>query len=471
MNAAGPPPGARPSPVAWHGAVRPGTGTAPAWQPAASTGRVGCVSVGSVVGGVAWRSIGAALLASAGAGVGGALFLWGLDAVTGWHRGHPWFLALLPAMGVAGAWLYRQAPHGVGRGTAWVVERSRGPADPVPFVMAPLIVLTTLLTHLGGGSAGREGTALQWGGGVASGVMTWLRLPAAAASWMLPAGMASGFAAVFGTPWAAAVFALEVVHGHRGWLEGGAGAGVGRVRGMVACVAMAWVGHAVAMACGARHVALEVAAPVGLPGPGLLVASAVGGLAMGGLARVFLVGMERARAVVGRLPRWWMPPVAGGVLVGWVAWATGERGYLGLGVEPMDPGDPSIAGCLRGDAIPAWAWAGKLAFTVATLASGFRGGEVTPLFFVGAAAGHALGTAAGLPPGMMAAAGLTSLFAAASRAPVACVVMGWELFGWGVLPCVVVACVAGHGAGPGVGLYPVAGSGAVRGRPAWGIKA
>ncbi len=392
----------------------------------------------------------ACVLTSAGAGITGAFFLWALEEVTGWHRAQGWLLGALPALGVAGAWLYRVANPAAAHGTALLVEGSSAPGRPVPFVMAPLILVTTLLTHLGGGSAGREGTALQLGGGIAAGVMRWLRLPPGAAGWLLPAGMASGFAAVFGTPWAAGLFAWEVTRG-RGMAMEAARPGVA-----AACMACAWAGHGVAMACGAEHVGLDGGLARGLPSWGGLGASAACGLAMGMVARVFVRGVGWARASFGRLPSWWMAPALGGLCVGGAAWATGERGYLGLGMVPMDAGDPSIAGCFRGETVEWWAWASKLGFTVVTLGSGFRGGEVTPLFFVGATAGHALGTALGTSPALVAAAGMTSLFASASRAPWACAVMGWELFGWGALPCVVVACAAGFGSGPCAGLYPVA---------------
>jgi H+/Cl- antiporter ClcA len=391
--------------------------------------------------GVAW------LLTAAGAGVAGALFLAGLDLATGLQRGHPWLLGLLPVLGVAGAWWYRRADPRAAGGTALLLRCSRLPDTCPPFAMAPLIVATTLLTHVGGGSAGREGTALQLGGGWAAGVMRWLRMPVGSGAWLLPCGMAAGFAAVFGTPWAAAVFVLEVVRSgeRRGWR-------------WAACLGCAWAAHGVALGCGARHSDLALDVGLGVPEARWLAAAAACGVAMGVLARGFLRAMHLARRAFERLPAWWMRPMTGGVLVGVAVLATGQRGFLGLGMEPMDAGDPSILGCLRGDAIAPWAWAAKLAFTVATVASGFRGGEVTPLFFIGAAAGHALGAAFGAPPSLVAAAGMASLFGAASRAPWGCAVMGMELFGCGALPYVAAACAAAWASGPCLGLYEDAGT-------------
>ena len=409
------------------------------WGMAASRGddparKPGRVALGRM--GAAW------LLTAAGGGVAGALFLAGLDVATGLQRRHPWLLGLLPILGVVGAWWYRRADPRAAAGTPLLLRCSRLPDEPPPFAMAPLIVGTTLLTHLGGGSAGREGTALQLGGGWAAGVMRWLRMPAGAGAWLLPCGMAAGFAAVFGTPWAAAVFVMEVVRSgeRRGWR-------------WAACLGCAWAAHGVALGCGARHSDLSLDVGPGVPEARWLAAAAACGVAMGVLARGFLRAMHDARRAFERLPSWWMRPMTGGVLVGVAVLATGQRGFLGLGMEPMDAGDPSILGCLRGDAIAPWAWAAKLAFTVATVASGFRGGEVTPLFFIGATAGHAIGTAWGAPPSLMAAAGLASLFGAASRAPWACAVMGLELFGWGALPYVAAACATARAAGPCLGLY------------------
>lgn len=390
--------------------------------------------------GAAW------LLTAAGAGVAGALFLAGLDLATGLQRGHAWLLALLPVLGVAGAWLYRRADPVAAGGTSLLVRCARAPGEAPPFTMAPLILVTTLLTHLGGGSAGREGTALQLGGGWAAGVMRWLRMPVRSGAWMVPCGMAAGFAAVFGTPWAAAVFVMEVVRAgeRRGWR-------------WAACLGSAWAAHGVALGCGARHADLSLDVALAAPEARWLAASAACGVAMGLLARGFLRALHQARRAFERLPAWWMRPMTGGLLVGVAVLATGERGFLGLGMEPMGAGDPSILGSLRGDAIAPWAWAAKLAFTVATVASGFRGGEVTPLFFIGATAGHAVGTAFGAPPSLVAAAGMASLFGAASRAPWACALMGVELFGWGACPYVAAACAAAWASGPCLGLYEDAG--------------
>lgn len=411
-------------------------------MPATSQGKEGGAAHGNVA---ASRAVAALLLTAAGAGLAGALFLAGLDLVTRLHRGHPWLLALLPGLGVLGAWLYRRTDAAAAGGTPLLIRCARTPSERPPFAMAPLILATTLLTHLGGGSAGREGTALQLGGGWAAGVMRWLRLPARSGAWLLPCGMAAGFAAVFGTPWAAAVFAVESVRRREGvgWR-------------LAACLAGAWAAHGVALGCGARHPDLSLDMALAVPEARSLAAAAACGLAMGWLARLFLRSLHHAQRGFHALPSWWMRPMAGGVIVGAVVLATGQRGFLGLGMDPMDPGDPSILGCLRGDAIAPWAWAAKMAFTVATLASGFRGGEVTPLFFMGATAGHAMGTATGAPPSMVAAAGLAALFAAASRAPWACAVMGLELFGWRTLPWMATACAAAWITGPCRGLYDMA---------------
>lgn len=401
---------------------------------AGAAGDPGRVTAGRA--GFAW------LLTSAGAGVAGALFLAGLDLATGLQRGHPWLLALLPVLGVAGAWWYRQADPRAGGGTSLLLRCARSSDACPPFAMAPLIVATTLLTHVGGGSAGREGTALQLGGGWAGGVMRWLRMPHGTGAWLLPCGMAAGFAAVFGTPWAAAVFVMEVLRsGERGGWR------------WATCLGGAWAAHGVALGCGARHADLSLDIPLVLPGVRVLATAAACGVAMGVLARGFLLAMHGARRAFDMLPKWWMRPMMGGALVGVAVLVTGQRGFLGLGMEPMDVGDPSILGCLRGDVIAPWAWAAKLAFTVTTVASGFRGGEVTPLFFIGATAGHAMGTACGVPPSWMAAAGMAALFGATSRAPWGCAVMGLELFGWGALPYVAAACATARAAGPCVGLY------------------
>ncbi len=390
----------------------------------------------------------AILLTAIITGIAGALFLRALETVTHWHRTQPRLLFALPLLGLGVWWIYDRFAGLAARGTNLLIDEIHRPASGVPFRLAPLILVTTLLTHLGGGSAGREGTAVQMGGGIGGGISGLLKLTPQGIRQTLSAGMAAGFGAVFGTPWSGALFAIECIRPKRpDWCR------------LPTCIAAAWIGHQLCLACGAVHAAYHVSLPEAI-GPLLgtvslpwIFGSLLSGIAFGLIARAYVV----AGKSVGRgfaLIRWtWMRPIVGAGLLMLLAWILSTRAFLGLGATPTDPGDASIATCFGSDTIPAWAWVAKLGFTVITLGSGFKGGEVTPLFFIGATAGNALSPWVGLPSGLGAALGLAAVFASASRTPAACTILGLELFGLGIAPYVAIACYAAWlTAGPN-GIY------------------
>lgn len=368
-------------------------------------------------------------------GMGGAFFLWSLDLVTQLHRAEPRWIWSLPMIGIGIWWIYDSCAGAAARGTNLLIEEARHPTGGVPLRLAPLILLTTLMTHLGGGSAGREGTAIQLGGGIGAGIARAMRLSLPETRLVLLAGMAAGFGAVFGTPWAGAVFAVECIRPERSdW------------RSLPGCLAGAWIGHGTCMACGAHHAHLELGL-AGQPAEWTLLlpfrwlaGAAVGGLIFGGVARLYVLSSRRAVAAFSRIQPPWLRPFIGGLLILGLGLAAGDRSYLGLGAVPMDPGNASIQTAFDAGPIPAWAWAAKLVFTVLTLASGFKGGEVTPLFFIGATLGFVLAEAAGLPTGLGAAMGLAGVLGGASRSPIACTVLGSEMFGLGAAPFIAIAC-------------------------------
>lgn len=374
-------------------------------------------------------------LTAVAAGAAGAAFLVSLSAVTRLHQRHAWLLFLLPVLGLAVWWLYHRFAGPAAKGTNLLIEQAHEAEPQVPFRLAPLIFVSTLLTHLGGGSAGREGTAVQMGGGIGGGVSSLLRLVPVDRRRVLLAGMAAGFGAVFGTPMAAAVFALECIRPRRlDW------------RALPVCLIAAWAAHLTCLACGGSHASYDVGLPpiAGLRWKDLhfdwLLGSAVAGLAAGGLARLYIQAGRLIARSFSRIPQAWLRPVAGAGVVILLATLLRDRSYLGLGAIPMDSGGVSIQSAFGPAGIPPWAWVLKLVFTVVTLGSGFKGGEVTPLFFMGATAGNALGPYVGLPPAMGAALGLAGVFAGASRTPVACTILGVELFGFASLPYLALAC-------------------------------
>ena len=365
-------------------------------------------------------------------------FLWLLDGATRLQGGHGWLLWCLPVLGMLVAWMYGRWGRDVVRGTCVILDEHHLPDKGVPPLMAPLVLVGTLLTHLGGGSAGREGTAVQMGGSLAATLARVFRAHASGVYLWLAAGMAGGFGAVFGTPIAGAVFAMEVV------VAGRLNMAV-RVPALVASV----VGHLTCLAWGTVHTDYRSLVPDVDASWSLLGKILLAGLAFGLLGRGF-VGISHG--VQKQLSRWipwpiWRPAF-GGLVVILLVYAMGTRDFLGLGVESASGSGVSILSCFHDGGATPWSWLWKLIFTVVTLASGFKGGEVTPLFFIGAAAGHALGVLGHEPVGLFAALGLIALFSSAAKTPLTGAVLGVELFGapvalYGTIACVMAYLVSG----------------------------
>lgn len=352
-----------------------------------------------------------------------AAFLWSLDAATHARFSYPWLLFLLPIGGLVVGLLYHWLGRSVEGGNNLIVEQIHDPGGGIPLRMAPLIFFGTVITHLFGGSAGREGTAVQLGGSLASAFGRVFSLDAAGLRIVLMAGIAAGFGAVFGTPLAGAIFALEVL-------------AVGRVEyaALVPCLIAAVVGDWICQLWGIEHGVYRITYLAGSAGthmvePLLLAKVAVAGVAFG-LAGLLFAEANHAlggwcKRVIAFGP---LRPVVGGLAVIALVYLCGTRDYLGLGVWSADPNALTIASFFGPDVHP-WSWALKMLFTVVTLSAGFKGGEVTPLFFIGAALGNALAGVLGAPVDLMAGLGFVAVFAGAANTPLACTLMGIELFG------------------------------------------
>lgn len=374
-------------------------------------------------------------------------FLWSLDAVTAARYAHPWLLWLLPPGGAAIGALYLATGRSVERGNNLIVDAIHTPGGGVPLRMAPLILVGTVATHLFGGSAGREGTAVQVGGSLASGFARMARLDGAALRICLMAGIAAGFGAVFGTPLAGAVFALEVL-------------ALGRIEydALIPCLVAAIVGDSACRAWGIHHTVYAIAWRAQAGGavetdPLLLGKVAVAGVAFGLVALVFArANHALGRWFAGRVTYAPARPFLGGLVLIALTLVLGTRAYLGLGVWSPDPAMPTIAGFFA-DRPDGWSWALKLVFTLVTLASGYKGGEVTPLFFIGAALGHALAPVLGAPVDLFAGLGFVAVFAGAANTPLACAIMGVELFGASHAVPIALACAVAYACSGHHGIY------------------
>ena len=376
-----------------------------------------------------------------------AAFLWSLDVATRTRFAHPWLLFLLPAGGFAIGLLYQWTGRSVEGGNNLIVEQIHEPGGGVPLRMAPLIFIGTVATHLFGGSAGREGTAVQLGGSLASAVARLVGLDPSGVRVLLMAGIAAGFGAVFGTPLAGAVFALEVL-------------AIGRVEysALVPCLIAGVVGDWTCHMWGIHHGAYHIDYVAGVGGaltaePLLLGKAAIAGVVFGLAGLVFAEANHSLGGLFKRLiPYGPVRPVVGGLMVIALVYLLGTRDYLGLGVWSADPNAPTIAGFF-GPPVDHWSWLLKILVTVVTLCAGFKGGEVTPLFFIGAALGNALGGLLGAPVDLFAGLGFVAVFAGAANTPLACTIMGVELFGATHIVPIAIACFLAYLCSGHSGIY------------------
>lgn len=379
-----------------------------------------------------WTPI--AVLAGILGGTASAVLLQSLVWATETREAHKWLIALLPLAGLAVGLMYRYLGTSVEAGNNLILDEIHAPQRTIPIRMTPLILMGTVATHLFGGSAGREGTAIQTGASLADQLGKPFRMDALERRVLLMAGISAGFGSVFGTPLAGAVFGLEVL-------------AIGAVSydAIGPCFLAAFVGDFTTHAWGVHHTLYAVATVPSLRASGLLWA-AVAGAAFG------LVGMAFAR-LTHAIGHWmkrhiaWAPlrPLVGGTLVALAVLALRTTKFIGLGI-------PTIQAAFGSRHDP-WDWLLKLLFTAVTLGAGFKGGEVTPLFFIGATLGNALAYILPLPSSLLAGMGFVAVFAGAANTPLASSLMAMELFGAEAGGYAAIACVFSYLFSGQTGIY------------------
>ena len=358
------------------------------------------------------------------AGSASALFLFSLEWATRTRETHPGLIWGLPAVGFVVGWLYLKWGQSVDAGNNLLIDEIHDPRRVIPLRMVPLILGGTVASHLVGASVGREGTAVQMGGALADQLSHRFQFSAAQRRVVLMTGIGAGFASVFGTPLAGAVFALEVL----------AGPALRQMRwaALVPCAIAAVAADQVGLWWGVQHTAYAVSSVPAFTAWGLCAMVLAGGL-MGLTGRVFALSAHGLSAwMKQRIAYAPLRPLIGGALIAVVVSVLPAERYLGLGI-------PVIVEAFSQPLAP-WDFAAKLALTVASLGSGFKGGEVTPLFYIGATLGNALAPLLQMPISLMAAVGFVAVFAGAANTPLACTVMAVELFGVEVGAFAAVAC-------------------------------
>ena len=381
-----------------------------------------------VVAMLKWMIVGG--LIGAIGGVIGTAFHMGVDYATELRHEHGWILYLLPVAGVVIAALYRVTKT-EGLGTNAIIE-SVNFGSKVPLLLVPVIFVSTVLTHLCGGSAGREGAALQIGGGIGYKTGRLLRMDEKDLALATMCGMSGVFSALFGTPLTAMLFSLEVVS-----------VGMLHYAGLIPCLTAALAGFWVSSAMGVPPTRFTIPVLELLPFDMVRVA------VLAALCAVVSIIFCRMLHKLEHLAEHWLKnaflraAVGGAVLIVLT---------LLLGTDYNGAGMGLIEQALTGQAkTMAWVW--KILFTAVTIGCGFKGGEVVPSFFIGATFGCVVGPLLGLDAGFAAGIGLICVFCGAVNCPLASVVLSVELFGAGNLLFFGMACAISYLLSGYCGLY------------------
>jgi H+/Cl- antiporter ClcA len=368
------------------------------------------------------------------AGSASAFFLFALDWATSTRLANRALSWLLPVAGFAVGWLYLRWGQQVEAGSNLLIDEIHDPKKVVPLRMAPLVLGGTVVSHLFGASVGREGTAVQMGGALADQLTRLFQLQPEDRRILLMAGISAGFASVFGTPLAGAVFALEVL-------------AMGRLRydALLPCILAAIVADQIGLLWGVHHThyVIGLVPPVSAWGLGAMV---IAGALFGLTGKVFaaathtLSGQMKKHITYAPLR-----PFLGGAVIVATVWFLAADRYVGLGI-------PVIVEAFQQPLAP-YDFAAKMLFTIASLGSGFKGGEVTPLFYIGATLGNALAPLLQMPFALIAAIGFVAVFAGAANTPIASTLMAMELFGAEIGIFAAIACSVSYLFSGHTGIY------------------
>ncbi len=364
-----------------------------------------------------------AVLVGLTVGLVGSLFHIVLEWATETRTAHPWLLYLLPVAGLAIVGAYRVLDMSDDKGTEMVLTAIRS-GQPMRLRTAPLIFFATTLTHLCGGSAGREGAALQLGGSISDAIGKLLRLKEGDEKIITMCGMAAGFSALFGTPVSAAVFAMEVER-----------IGVMQYAAIVPCLVASILASGVAGIFGISATGFTVTDAPEMTIQTLAVI-VVFGVLCGILANLFCRAMGLGGAFYRKITENpWLKAALGGCIIIALTLLLGTRDYNGAGMDV-------IQRALEGEAAPL-AFVLKIAFTALTLGAGYKGGEIVPSFFVGATFGCVVAPLLGLSPSFGGSLAMVAVFCGVTNSPMTSILLGCEMFaGVGLEPIALVVAVS-----------------------------
>ncbi len=365
-------------------------------------------------------------------GLVGTAFHISIDAVTEIRREYNWLVYLLPVGGLLIAFLYKKFNAEKGMDTNRVLRAVKS-EDDVPFRMMPLIFSGTVITHLFGGSAGREGAALQLGGSIGYNLSRYLKTEKSQHHLSVMAGMSAVFSALFGTPIAASIFSYEVARVRlKNYYE------------IIPCLIAALVAKQTAKVFGVAPIKFDVLFPsidifLVLK---LILHSAICGV----VAYIFCLSIHKTEKFIGKLlPNIYLRALFGGLLIALFTYLVGSYDYNGAGMD-------IIENAMVGKAI--WyAFILKIIFTVISVSCGYKGGEIVPAFFIGSTLGCVMAQLIGLPASFGACIGFIGLFCGVVNCPVASIIIALEIFGGKGFVFFVIACIISYIASGNISLY------------------
>lgn len=367
-------------------------------------------------------------------GSASAFFLVALEWVTQIRENNSWIVWLLPIGGLLIGLGYHYWGESVVKGNNLLLEEYEYPQQTIPLKMAPLVLLGTLITHLFGGSAGREGTAVQMGGAISDQFTKLFQLDSSERKTILILGISAGFASIFGTPLAGAIFALEVVYFSKI-----------NLRSILLSFLVAYIAYFTVGLWQVQHTHYAIPFVPAITVINLfwvVLVSILFGLAAMLFSRSTHLWSHLFSKIIAFPP---LRPFVGGIILAVALFFIGTTKFAGLGIPvivdtftiPNAPSDFLL----------------KILFTGFTLGAGFKGGEVTPLFFVGATLGSALSLLVPLPIALLAGMGFVAVFSGATHTPIACTVMGLELFGIESGLFIGLACGIAYFSSGSMGIY------------------
>lgn len=378
---------------------------------------------------IKWLIIG--IIAGILIGFAGTFFFYCSSAAEFFRNGHNWIIYFLPIAGVIIAYFYKVMNYNHDKGTNLVLLAVRDNRE-MGIKHAVCIFIATVVTHLCGGSSGREGASLQIGAGIGSQFGRIMKLDDDDKRILTMCSMSAMFAAVFGTPITSAFFSMEVIS-----------VGIFYYSAIVPCVVSALIASYIASLFGMSHLAVAVNVPTSTPENYIKIALLGALCAL--LSIIFCLSMSYTLKLFRKIKNHYIRAFVGGTAVVLLTVISGTNNYNGTGGEMIVSAFSERPFMLD--------FAIKLVFTVITLGSGFKGGEIFPVFFIGSSFGSVFSQVLGLDCSIGAAIGMAALFCGVTNCPIASILLSIELFGSKGLLFYALACAVSYMLSGYRGLY------------------